>query len=93
MQPFFVPANFDPKIFLDEEGSLLTLQIQNVYQTEHGEITVPGPNPDLMTASYLHEGKSYLIARDCDHEQTLITMAAQGLPHPVLAVHFPGGVA
>jgi non-specific serine/threonine protein kinase len=74
MQPFFVPANFDPKIFLDEEGSLLTLQIQNVYQTEHGEITVPGPNPDLMTASYLHEGKSYLIARDCDHEQTLITM-------------------
>ena len=27
-----------------------------------------------MTASYLHDGKSYLIARDCDHEQTLITM-------------------
>ncbi|QAZ66443.1 DEAD/DEAH box helicase [Solidesulfovibrio carbinolicus] len=77
MQPFFVPANFDPKIFLDEEGSLLTLQIQNVYQTEHGEITVPGPNPDLMTASYLHDGKSYLIARDCDQEQALISMLAE----------------
>ncbi|WP_300157009.1 DEAD/DEAH box helicase [Solidesulfovibrio sp.] len=74
MQPFFVPATYDPKIFLDEEGSLLTLQIQNVYQTEHGEITVPGPNPDLMTASYLYEGKSYLIARDCNHELTLINM-------------------
>jgi len=74
MQPFFVPANYDPKIFLDEEGSLLTLQVQNVYQTEHGEISVSGPNPDLMTASYLHEGKSYLIARDCNQEQDLITM-------------------
>ena len=74
MQPFFVPSTYDPKIFLDEEGSLLTLQIQNVYQTEHGEITVTGPNPDLMTASYLHNGKSYLIARDCDQEQGLLTM-------------------
>ena len=64
MKPIFVPAVFNPKLFLDEEGSLLTLQIQNVYETEYGEIILPGPNPDLQTGSYQYEGKAFLIMRD-----------------------------
>jgi len=71
MKPIFVPANYNPKLFLDEEGSLLTLQIQNVYETEHGEISLPGPNPDLQTGSYQYEGKAFLIMRDQQKESQL----------------------
>jgi len=71
MQPIFVPAEYAPKLYLDEEGSLLTLQIQNVYATEHGEITLPGPNPDLQTGSYHFEGKSHLIKREQQKEADL----------------------
>lgn len=72
MEPIFVPAQYRPKIFLNEEGSLLTLEIQNTYDTEHGEITLIGPNPDLQTASYQFEGKSFLIRRDQKGEEELI---------------------
>jgi non-specific serine/threonine protein kinase len=74
MRPFFVPAVYNPKLFLDEEGSLLTLQIQNVYDTEHGEITVPGPNAELQTGSYQYEGKSFLLARNQEEEAKLISL-------------------
>ncbi|WP_029893300.1 DEAD/DEAH box helicase [Desulfohalovibrio reitneri] len=74
MAPIFVPAQYNPKLFLDEEGSLLTLQIQNVYETEHTEVVLPGPNPDLQTGSYAFEGKSYLLRRDQQAESELITL-------------------
>ena len=73
MKPIFVPAEYNPKLFLDEEGSLLTLQIQNVYETEHGEALLPGPNPDLQTGSYQYGGKSYLVLRDQEKESRLTT--------------------
>ncbi|TVM17298.1 ATP-dependent helicase [Oceanidesulfovibrio indonesiensis] len=71
MKPIFVPATYNPKLFLDEEGSLLTLQIENTYDTEHGEISLPGPNPDLQTGSYQSEGKAYLIRRNQEAEAAL----------------------
>ncbi|MFW5837308.1 MAG: SNF2-related protein [Desulfovibrionaceae bacterium] len=73
MGPIFVTASFNPKLFLDEEGSLLTLKVQNVYDTEHGEVTLPGPNPELQTGSYHSEGSSYLIRRDREEEAQLFT--------------------
>ncbi len=72
MQPIFVPARFNPKLFLDEEGSLLTLEIQCVYETEHGEVTLPGPNPDLQTGSYHFEGKPFLLRREQERESELL---------------------
>jgi non-specific serine/threonine protein kinase len=72
MKPIFVPARFDPKLFLNEEGSLLTLEIQNTYVTEHGEITLAGPDPELQTGSYQFEEKSFLLQRDQEAEQRLL---------------------
>ncbi len=74
MEPYFVPAVYNPKLFLDEEGSLLTLQIQNVYESIHGEYTMPGPNPDFQTGSYSYEGKTYLIRRHQEEEAALTNM-------------------
>ncbi|WP_045214922.1 DEAD/DEAH box helicase [Desulfonatronovibrio magnus] len=73
MSPIFVPAEFDPKLYLDEEGSLLTLQVQNVYETEHGEVTLSGPDQDLQTGSYQFEGKSFLVRRDQLKEEELLS--------------------
>jgi non-specific serine/threonine protein kinase len=72
MKPNFLPANYNPKLYLDEEGSLLTLQVQNVYETEHGEVFQEGPNPELQTGSYVVDGKSCLLARDQEAEAALI---------------------
>lgn len=74
MQPNFTPATFNPRLYLDEEGSLLTLQIQNSYDTPHGEIPLPGPDPDLQTGSYQYEDKSYLLRRDQTSEEELVSM-------------------
>ncbi|MDR2123427.1 MAG: DEAD/DEAH box helicase [Desulfovibrio sp.] len=74
MEPFFVPAAYNPKLFLDEEGSLLTLQVQNVYESIHGEFIMPGPNPDYQTGSYAYEGKTYLVRRRQDEEAALTNM-------------------
>lgn len=74
MEPFFVPAAYNPKLFLGEEGSLLTLQIHNVYETIHGEYSMPGPNPDFQTGSYLYEGKTYLVRRQQEEEAALTNM-------------------
>lgn len=74
MEPYFVPAIYNPKLFLDEEGSLLTLEIQNVYETLHGEFTMPGPNPDFQTGSYSYEGKTYLVRRRQEDEAALTNM-------------------
>lgn len=74
MEPYFVPAVYNPKLFLGEEGSLLTLQIQNVYETIHGEFTMPGPNPDFQTGSYSYEGKTYLVRRQQEEEAALTNM-------------------
>ena len=60
----FQPATYDPKLFLDEEGSLLTLEVQNTYETVHGEFILPGPNPDFQTGSYVFEGHTFLVRRD-----------------------------
>jgi len=73
MSPIFVPAHFNPKLYLDEEGSLLTLQIQNIYETEHGEITLSGPDQDLQTGSYQFEGKSFLLRREQSKEEELLS--------------------
>ena len=78
MGPIFAPATFNPKLYLDEEGSLLTLTIQNVYDTEHGEVILPGPNPDLQTGSYHSEGRSYLVRRSQD-EEALLFSELQGM--------------
>lgn len=72
MKPIFVPAVYNPKLFLNEKGSLLTLEIQNVYETEHGEFNLPGPNPELQTGSYQFEGKSFLLRRAQSSEEELI---------------------
>ncbi len=72
MQPNFIKANYNPRLYLDEEGSLLTLQVQNSYDTVHGEIPLPGPNPDFQTGSYQYDGKSYLLQRDRQAEEELI---------------------
>ena len=72
MKPIFVPAQYAPKLYLNEEGSLLTLEIQNTYQTEHGEIFLQGPNPDLQTGSYQFEGKSFLVRRQQHEEEALL---------------------
>ena len=73
MQPIFVPAEYRPKLYLNEEGSLLTLEIQNIYETEHGEILLPGPNQDLQTGSYQFEGKSFLLRRKQEEEEILLS--------------------
>jgi non-specific serine/threonine protein kinase len=72
MKPIFMPAQYNPKLFLNEEGSLLTLQIQNIYETEHGEIPLDGPNPELQTGSYQFEGRSFLLRREQDREEALL---------------------
>lgn len=72
MEPVFMPAEYKPKLFLDEEGSLLTMQIQNIYETAHGEFLINGPNPDFRTGSYVFEGNTYLINRECQKEGGLI---------------------
>ncbi len=77
MSPIFVQAEYNPKLFLDEEGSLLTLQIQNIYETEHGEIILNGPDPDLQTGSYQFEGSSFLIRRDQEAETQLLNKLTQ----------------
>ncbi|MDR2488429.1 MAG: DEAD/DEAH box helicase [Desulfovibrio sp.] len=72
MEPYFIPANYAPKLFLGEEGSLLTLHIQNIYETAHGEFIMPGPNPDFQTGSYSYEGKTFLVRRHQEKEAALI---------------------
>ncbi|WP_147821780.1 DEAD/DEAH box helicase [Salidesulfovibrio onnuriiensis] len=74
--PIFQAANYNPKLYLDEEGSLLTLKVQNIYENEHGEFVLPGPNPDLQTGSYHIEGKSYLIRREQQEEAILLSELA-----------------
>lgn len=74
MEPYFVPAEYNPKLFLDEEGSLLTLHIENIYETEHGEYAQKGPNPDMQTDSYQSEGTTYLIKRNQEEEAALTNL-------------------
>ncbi len=77
MEPIFQPATYDPKLFLDEEGSLLTLEVQNTYETVHGEFILPGPNPDFQTGSYIFEGHTFLVRRDQKEEASLMTQLAE----------------
>ncbi len=72
MKPIFVPAVYNPKLYLNEEGSLLTLELENIYETEHGEISLSSPNPELQTGSYQFEGKSFLLRRDQKQEEELL---------------------
>ena len=51
----------------DREGYLRS------YETEHGDISLPGPNQDLQTNNYHFEGKSFLIRRDQEEEEALLT--------------------
>ncbi|MCL2123403.1 MAG: SNF2-related protein, partial [Desulfovibrionaceae bacterium] len=82
MAPIFQPAAFNPKLFLDEEGSLLTLEIDNIYETRHGEFILPGPNPDFQTGSYAYGGTSYLVRRDQEEEAALIALLTEmGFQH------------
>ena len=71
MQPMFMPATYNPKLFLGEEGSLLTLEIENIYETEHGEVVLPGPNPDFQTGSFQVEGVTFLLRREQTEEAAL----------------------
>ena len=72
MEPVFQPAIYNPKLFLDEEGSLLTLEIDNIYETRHGEFTIKGPNPDFQTGSYAFEGQTFLVRRHQEEEVELM---------------------
>lgn len=72
MDPIFQPATYNPKLFLDEEGSLLTLEIENIYETVHGEFLLNGPNPDFQTGSYFYADETYLVRRDQEGEAELI---------------------
>lgn len=74
MEPAFMPATYNPKLFLDEEGSLLTLEIQNIYETAHGEFLLSGPRPEFQTGSYSYDGSNYMIHRDPEKEAFLINM-------------------
>lgn len=76
MEPVFQPAAYNPKLFLDEEGSLLTLVIDNIYETRHGEFTLPGPNPDFQTGSYTCQGQTYLVRRHQEEEAQLLNELA-----------------
>ena len=76
MEPVFQPATYNPKLFLDEEGSLLTLEIDNIYETRHGEFSLNGPNPDFQTGSYTFEGQTYLVRRHQEEENDLLTELA-----------------
>ncbi|MDR2056548.1 MAG: DEAD/DEAH box helicase [Desulfovibrio sp.] len=77
MAPIFQPATYNPKLFLDEEGSLLTLEIDNIYETVHGEFTINGPNPDFQTGSYTYQDKTYLVRRHQEEEAQLLAELAQ----------------
>ncbi|MDR2503560.1 MAG: SNF2 helicase associated domain-containing protein, partial [Deltaproteobacteria bacterium] len=72
IQPVFMPAEYRPRLFLDEEGSLLTMQIQNIYETTHGEFIINGPNPEFKTGSYSFEGMTFLLHRAHQQETELI---------------------
>lgn len=73
MEPVFQPATYKPTLFLGEEGSLLTLEINNFYETRHGQFLLPGPNPDFQTGSYAWEGQTYLVRRHQEEEAALIS--------------------
>ncbi|MDD6089013.1 MAG: SNF2-related protein [Desulfovibrionaceae bacterium] len=77
MEPVFQPATYNPKLFLDEEGSLLTLEVQNTYETVHGEFSLHGPNPDFQTGSYVYDGRTYLVRRNQEKEALLMTQLAE----------------
>lgn len=77
MEPVFQPGTYNPKLYLDEEGSLLTLEIQNVYETIHGEFTLPGPNPNYQTGSYTYEGQTFLLRRNQEQETELLSQLAE----------------
>ncbi|MCR5563701.1 MAG: DEAD/DEAH box helicase [Desulfovibrio sp.] len=72
MEPFFQPATYNPKLFLDEEGSLLTLEIDNIYETRHGEFSLKGPNPDFQTGSYTYGEQTFLVRRHQEEEAHLM---------------------
>ena len=77
MEPVFQPGTYNPKLYLDEEGSLLTLEVQNVYESIHGEFTLPGPNPDYQTGSYTYEGQTFLLRRSQEEEAGLMSQLAE----------------
>ncbi len=77
MAPIFQPASYNPKLFLDEEGSLLTLEIENIYETLHGEFLLNGPNPAFQTGSYSYSGSTYLVRRHQSEEIELLEMLEQ----------------
>ena len=74
MQPLFVQAKYSPKLFLNEQGSLLTLEIENVYETEFGEFTLPGPSPDFQTGSIDFDNNTFMLRRNQEEEAALINM-------------------
>ncbi len=74
MAPIFQPATYNPKLFLDEEGSLLTLEVENIYETIHGEFLIGGPNPDFQTGSYAYSGATYLVRRHQAEEAELLEL-------------------
>ncbi len=77
MAPIFVPGTYAPKLYLDEEGSLLTVSIQNIYETPHGEFLLPGPNPEFQTGSYAYEGSTYLVRRNREEEAALLSLLTE----------------
>ncbi len=79
MEPIFQPASYNPKLFLDEEGSLLTLEIENIYETIHGEFLLNGPNPDFQTGSYSYNSATFLVRRHQEEEEELLnTLSSMG---------------
>ncbi|MGL4722182.1 MAG: SNF2-related protein [Desulfovibrionaceae bacterium] len=73
IKELFQEATYTPKLYLAEEGTLLTLTIENVYSTQHGSFTLQGPNPYMETDNYSYNGKIYFIHREQDQEGKLIS--------------------
>lgn len=73
LEHLFRTASYTPKLYLEEEGSLLTITIENIYETEDIACVIEGPNPAFKIGSYTHNGTTYFIKRDQEAEQKLIT--------------------
>ena len=73
LEHLFKVAYYNPKLYLEEEGSLLIITIENIYETEDISCVIEGPNPSFEIGSYTYNGVTYFIKRDQDAEEKLIT--------------------
>lgn len=73
LEHLFKASEYKPRLYLEEEGSLLIVTIENIYETEDATFIVEGPNPTLEMGSYVYNGITYFIRRDRNAEELLLT--------------------